>query len=77
MRAGSNVGLGRDHTLFAMDHGHVKFRFDKVRPVGQSTPPPAYREARILHGTRTLPLISPALPAGRLTDLHPALSTRS
>ena len=23
---GRNVGLGRDHTLFALTHGHVEFR---------------------------------------------------
>ena len=25
LRPGSNVGLGRDHTLFALEDGHVKF----------------------------------------------------
>lgn len=25
MKAGSNVGLGRDHTIFALVEGHVKF----------------------------------------------------
>lgn len=34
MRAGDNVGLGRDHTLFAMADGTV--RFDKGR-CGRST----------------------------------------
>ena len=30
--AGNNVGLGRDHTLFALTYGFVKFeRFDKTR----------------------------------------------
>ncbi|GAD09569.1 50S ribosomal protein L27 [Gluconobacter frateurii NBRC 103465] len=26
MKAGSNVGVGRDHTLFALVDGHVKFQ---------------------------------------------------
>ncbi|GBR02105.1 50S ribosomal protein L27 [Gluconobacter cerinus] len=26
MKAGSNVGIGRDHTLFALVDGHVKFQ---------------------------------------------------
>lgn len=26
LHAGPNVGLGRDHTLFALTDGHVKFR---------------------------------------------------
>ena len=25
IRAGENVGVGRDHTLFALTHGYVKF----------------------------------------------------
>jgi large subunit ribosomal protein L27 len=25
MRAGTNVGIGTDHTLFALKHGRVKF----------------------------------------------------
>ena len=25
MKAGSNVGLGRDHTIFSLVEGHVKF----------------------------------------------------
>ncbi len=30
--AGNNVGLGKDHTLFALTDGFVKFeRFDKTR----------------------------------------------
>ena len=27
IRPGRNVGLGRDHTLFALADGHVKFEF--------------------------------------------------
>jgi ribosomal protein L27 len=30
-RVGENVGLGRDHTLWALVEGHVKFAFDKFR----------------------------------------------
>lgn len=26
MKAGANVGIGRDHTLFALVDGHVKFQ---------------------------------------------------
>ena len=26
VRAGENVGIGTDHTLFALKHGHVTFR---------------------------------------------------
>ncbi|AOX17125.1 50S ribosomal protein L27 [Kozakia baliensis] len=26
MKAGTNVGIGRDHTLFALVDGHVKFQ---------------------------------------------------
>ena len=26
VRAGENVGIGTDHTLFALKHGHVAFR---------------------------------------------------
>ncbi len=26
MRAGSNVGVGKDHTLFALTDGHVQFK---------------------------------------------------
>lgn len=28
IRPGSNVGVGRDHTLFALSHGYVKFGHD-------------------------------------------------
>ena len=28
IRPGSNVGVGRDHTLFALEHGYVKFGHD-------------------------------------------------
>jgi large subunit ribosomal protein L27 len=28
IRPGANVGLGRDHTLFALTHGYVKFGHD-------------------------------------------------
>ena len=48
IRPGTNVGVGRDHTLFATADGHVKFeweRSDKKRvsihplaPVAQATP---------------------------------------
>jgi len=31
-RAGENVGMGRDHTLFAKADGHVKFQ-EKGKPV--------------------------------------------
>ena len=31
-RAGQNVGMGRDHTLFATADGHVKFE-EKGKPV--------------------------------------------
>ena len=27
IRPGRNVGVGRDHTLFALAHGHVKFEY--------------------------------------------------
>ena len=30
-RVGENVGLGRDHTLWALVEGHVKFSYDKFR----------------------------------------------
>jgi len=31
-RAGTNVGMGRDHTLFAKADGHIKFE-EKGKPV--------------------------------------------
>jgi large subunit ribosomal protein L27 len=31
-RAGENVGMGRDHTLFAKADGHIKFQ-EKGKPV--------------------------------------------
>lgn len=34
MKAGSNVGIGRDHTLFARIDGHVQFA---TRGIGQRT----------------------------------------
>ena len=30
-RPGENVGMGRDHTLFAKTEGWVKFVYDRVR----------------------------------------------
>ena len=44
MRAGTNVGTGRDHTLFALVDGHVKFERkaeDKVHVSVVPVPPPA------------------------------------
>ena len=45
IRAGLNVGVGRDHTLYALVDGHVKFgRASKYRkdvsvlPMAESTP---------------------------------------
>ncbi len=29
--AGVNVGMGKDHTLFALTEGHVRFHKDRVR----------------------------------------------
>ena len=29
MHPGANVGMGKDHTLFALEHGHVAFH--KIR----------------------------------------------
>ena len=29
VHAGENVGMGKDHTLFALVNGHVAFRFTK------------------------------------------------
>ena len=31
MHADRNVGMGRDHTIFALVDGTVRFRYDKVR----------------------------------------------
>ena len=28
IKSGNNVGVGRDHTLFALSEGHVKFEHD-------------------------------------------------
>ena len=31
MHPGKNVGIGRDHTLFALTPGHVSFQWNKVK----------------------------------------------
>ncbi len=42
MKPGHNVGLGRDHTLFALIDGHVRFdRKADDRVFVSVTPPPA------------------------------------
>ena len=39
VRSGNNVGVGRDHTLFALTNGRVKFEFaTKYRKTGQRIP---------------------------------------
>jgi len=43
IHAGDNVGLGKDHTLFALVDGHVKFavKGEKKRKVASIVPVPA------------------------------------
>jgi large subunit ribosomal protein L27 len=31
MHPGNNVGMGRDHTIFALVEGQVKFRYNKIK----------------------------------------------
>jgi large subunit ribosomal protein L27 len=31
MHPGDNVGMGKDHTIFALVDGHVKFRYNKLK----------------------------------------------
>lgn len=42
--AGFNVGMGRDNTLFALEHGKVVFRGRKVHvdPIDAAAPRPVY-----------------------------------
>jgi large subunit ribosomal protein L27 len=47
--AGSNVGMGRDHTLFALKNGKVKFHKTRLRTVvsiepSEAAPVPAAAE---------------------------------
>jgi large subunit ribosomal protein L27 len=41
MNAGKNVGVGRDHTLFALVDGHVKFERESKLKKRVSIVPPA------------------------------------
>jgi large subunit ribosomal protein L27 len=50
---GDNVGIGRDHTLFALTHGHVKFavkrdnrRFVSIMPITAEAKPAAQKAAK-------------------------------
>ena len=44
-RAGENVGMGRDHTLFAKADGHIKFE-EKGKPVRRYVSVVALPEAK-------------------------------
>ena len=47
IHAGDNVGVGKDHTLFALVDGHVEFavKGEKKRKVASIVPVPAEAEA--------------------------------
>ena len=58
IRSGNNVGVGRDHTLFALTDGHVKFEQDTKLKKQVSVYPQKYKRLYKIENRNTSYLLS-------------------